>query len=109
MKINLDKEEDFQLLQLLRILQTHVDKVKDLFVVSGIKQILFDKMEAKQAAQQTKDGESGTGTAGKGNVATDILGAVGFGNEISSFQKDFKIRGAIGEVGQKDKCLMYVC
>ena len=29
MKVALDEEEDFQLRQLLRILQTHVDKVKD--------------------------------------------------------------------------------
>ena len=36
MKINLEDGEDLQLRQLLRILLTHVDKVKDL-VVSGIK------------------------------------------------------------------------
>ena len=36
MKIGLDKEEDLQMCQLLRILQTHVDKVNNLVVVSGI-------------------------------------------------------------------------
>ena len=36
MKIKLEDGEDLQLRQLLRILLTHVDKVKDL-VVSGIK------------------------------------------------------------------------
>ena len=53
MEINLDEEEDLHLRQLLRILQTHVDKVKDLLVISGIKQILFEMMQAKQAAQQS--------------------------------------------------------
>ena len=51
MKINLDDEEDLQLLQLLRILQAHVEEVKDPLVVSGIKQIFFDMIQTKQAAQ----------------------------------------------------------
>ena len=72
-------------------------------MVSGIKQILFDMMQAKKAVQQTKDDQNGTGAFGKGNVAANILGAVGFGSEISAFHEDFKIRGAIGEAGQKDK------
>ena len=96
MKIILDKEEDLQLCQLLRILQAHLDKVKDLPVVSGIKQILFDMIQVKQAAQQSKDNQNGTGAVGKGNVGADILGAVGFGSETSALHKDFKIRGAIG-------------
>ena len=64
-------------------------------------------IQAKQAAQQSKDNQNDTGSVGKGNVVADILGAVGFGSEISAFHKDFKIRGAIGETGQKDK-LSYV-
>ena len=83
--INLDEEEDLELRQLLRNLQKHVGKVKDLLVVSGIKQILFDMMQAKKAAQQTKDDQNGTGAFGKGNVAANILRAVGFGSEISAF------------------------
>lgn len=47
MEINLDKDKDLQLRQLLRFLQTHVDKGKDLLEVSGIKQILFDKIHGK--------------------------------------------------------------
>ena len=105
MKINLDEKEDLYLRQLLRILRTHVDKVKDLLVISGIKQILFEMMQANQAAQQSKDNQNGTGAVGKGNVAADILGFVGTGSEISAFHKDFKIRGAIGEANQKDKLL----
>ena len=69
MKINLDETEDLQLRQLLRILQANVDKVKDLLAVSGIKQIWFDMIQAKQAAQQSKDNQNGTGAVGKGNVA----------------------------------------
>ena len=49
-----------------------------------------------------KDNQNDTGAVGKGNVAADILGAVGFGSQISAFRKDFKIRGAIGEAGHKD-------
>ena len=60
MKTNLDEEENLQLRQLLRILQAQVDKVKDLLVVDGIKQILFDMIQAKQTAQQSKDNQSGT-------------------------------------------------
>ena len=85
MKINLDEEEDLHSSQLLRILQTHVDKVKDLLVISGIKQILFEMMQAKQAAQQSKDNQNVTGAVGKGNVTADILGFVGTGSEISAF------------------------
>ena len=107
MKINLEDEEDLQLHQLLRILQAHVDKVKDLLVVSRTKQILFDMIQAKQAAQQSKDNQNGTRAVGKDNVVADILGAVGFGSEMNTFHKDFTIRGAIGEAGQKDK-LSYV-
>ena len=84
-----------------------MDEVKDFVVVSGIKKILFDMIQAKQAAQQSKDNQNGTGAVGKGNVASDIFGALGFGSEISAFHKDFKIRGAIEEAGQKDK-LSYV-
>ena len=108
MKINLDEEEDLQLRQLLRTLQAHVDKVKDLLVVSGIKQILYDMIQAKQAAQQSKDNQNGTGPLGKGEVAADILRPVSFGSEVSAFHKDFKIRGAIGETCQKGKLLSYV-
>ena len=103
MKINLDDEEDLQLLQLLRILQAHVEEVKDPLVVSGIKQIFFDMIQTKQAAQQSKNNQNGTGAVGKGNVAVNIFGAVGFSSEMSAFHKDFKIKGAIGEAGQKDK------
>ena len=103
MKINLDEEEDLQLRQLLRILQAHVDKVKDLLVVDGIKQILFDMIQAKQAAQQSKDNQNGTGAVAKGNIVADIFGCVEFGSEISAFYKNFKTRGAIGEADQKDK------
>ena len=52
MKINLNDKEYLQLRQLLQILQAHVDKMKGLLVVSGIKQLLFDIIQAKQAAQQ---------------------------------------------------------
>ena len=85
MKINLDEEEDLQLRQLLRTLQAHVDKVKAFLVVSGIKQILFDMIQAKQAAQQSKDNQNGTRAVGKGDVAADILRPVSFGSEISAF------------------------
>ena len=47
MEINLDKDKDLQLRQFLRFLQTHVDKAKDLLEVSGIKQILLDKIHGK--------------------------------------------------------------
>ena len=50
MEIGLDKKEDLQMRQLLRILQTHVDTVNNLFVVSGIKQTLLDMIQAKQSA-----------------------------------------------------------
>lgn len=43
-----------QLRQLLRILQKHVDKVKDLLVVSGIKQTLLDMMYAKKAGNRQR-------------------------------------------------------
>lgn len=46
-EINLGKDEDLQLRQLLRFLQTHVEKAKALLEVSGIKQILFDKIQGK--------------------------------------------------------------
>ena len=64
-------------------------------------------MQAKQAAQQTKDDQNGTGAVGKGNIAADILGAVWFDSERIAFPKDFKIRGGIGDAGQKDN-LSYV-
>ena len=64
-------------------------------------------IQTKQAAQQPKNNHNGTGAVGKGNVAADILGAGEFGSEMSAFHKDFKIRGVIGEAGQKDK-LSYV-
>ena len=95
MKINFDKKKDLQLCQLLKILQTHVD----LLVVSDIKQILFHMMQAKKAAQQSKDKKNDTGAVGKGNLPADILGAVWFDSKISAFLKNSKIRGAIGEVG----------
>lgn len=43
-----------QLRQLLRILQKHVDKVKDLLVVSGIKQTLLDMMYAKKVGNRQR-------------------------------------------------------
>ena len=43
-----------QLRQLLRILQKHVDKVKDLLVVSGIKQTLLDMMYAKKTGNRQR-------------------------------------------------------
>ena len=46
-KIGLDKEEDLQMCQLLRILQTHEDKVNNLVAVSRIKQTLLDMMQTK--------------------------------------------------------------
>ena len=55
-------------------------------------------IQVKQAAEQSKDNQNGTGAVGKGNVASDIFGALGFGSEISAFHKDFKIRGAEGQV-----------
>ena len=78
-----------------------MDKVKDLLVFSGIKQILFDMIQAKQAAKKSKDNQNGTGAVEKVNVAAkySILEAVGFGSEIGAFHKDYKIRGAIGEAG----------
>ena len=103
MEINLDKDKDLQLRQFLRFLQTHVDKAKDLLEVSGIKQILFDKIQGKKAAQQIKDDQNGTGAVGNGNVAADVEETVGFVSEISYFYKDFKIGEAIEETGQKDK------
>ena len=103
MKTNLDEKENLQLRQLLRILQAQVDKVKDLLVVDGIKQILFDMIQAKQTAQQSKDNQNGTGAVGKGNFVADILGGLEFGSEISAFCKNFKIRGAIEEADQKVK------
>ena len=54
MKIGLDKEEDLQMRQLLRILQTHVDKVNSLVVVIGIKQTLLDMMQAKTISAADK-------------------------------------------------------
>ena len=66
-----------QLRQLLRILQKHVDKVKDLLVVSGIKQTLLDMMYAKKSGQQTKDDQNGTGTFGKDNLAPNVFGVWG--------------------------------
>ena len=107
MEINLEDGEDLQLRQLLRTLQAHVDKMKDLLVVSEIKQIFLDIIQAKQAAQQSKDNQNGTGAVGKGNVVVDILGALDFGSEMSAFHKDFKIIGTIGEAGQKEK-LSYI-
>lgn len=83
-KINLKEEEEWKLHQLLRILQKQADKMKDLLVVSGMKQILLDMIYAKKAAQQTKDDQNGTGTFGKGNVAANIFGVVGSGSEISA-------------------------
>ena len=60
LKINLDEEEDLELCQLLKVLQTHVDEVKDLLVVIGIKQILFNIMQTKQPVkQQTKGDQNG--------------------------------------------------
>ena len=72
-KINLKEEEEWKLHQLLRILQKQADKMKDLLVVSGMKQILLDMIYAKKAVQQTKDDQNGTGTFGKGNVAANIF------------------------------------
>ena len=46
-KIGLDKEEHLQMCQLLRILQTHEDKVNNLVAVSRIKQTLLDMMQTK--------------------------------------------------------------
>ena len=97
MKIKLDKEEHLQLRQILRILQAHVDKMKDLLVVTGIKEILFDMIQGKQAAQQSKDNQNGIGAVGKDNVAADIFGTVGFGSKISAFHEDFKIRRAFSK------------
>ena len=73
MKINLDEEEDLQLCQFLRIPQTHVDKVEDLLVVSGTKQILFDMMQANEAVQKAQDDQSDTLAIGKDTAVTDIL------------------------------------
>ena len=84
-KINLKEEEEWKLHQLLRILQKQADKMKDLLVVSGMKQILLDMIYAKKAAQQTKDDQNGTGTFGKGDLAPNIFGGVGSGSEISAF------------------------
>ena len=53
-KIGLDKEDDLQMRQLLRILQTHVDKVNSLVVVIGIKQTLLDMMQAKTISAADK-------------------------------------------------------
>ena len=58
---------------------------KNLIVVSGIKQILFDKMQAKQAVQQTNDDPNGTRAVNKDNVVADILRAVGLHSEIRIF------------------------
>ena len=103
MKINLDEEEDLQLCQFLRIPQTHVDKVEDLLVVSGIKQILFDMMQANEAVQKAQDDQSGTLAIGKDTAVTDILWTEGFDSKVSASHQNFKIRGAIGETHQKDK------
>ena len=46
-KTGLDKEEDLQMCQLLRILQTHEDKVNNLVAVCRIKQTLLDMMQTK--------------------------------------------------------------
>ena len=64
-------------------------------------------IQVKQAAHQSKDNQNGTEAIGKGNVVADIFEADGFGSEIIAFHKDFKIRGTIEEVGQKNK-LSYV-
>ena len=93
--------------QLLRILQTRVDNVKDLLVASGIKQILFDMIQVKQSVQQPNGNQNGTRVVGKSNVEVNILGVVRFGSDMSALQKDFHVREATGEAGQKDK-LSYV-
>ena len=53
-KTGLDKEEDLQMCQLLRILQTHVDKVNNLVVVSGTKQTFLDMMQAEAISAADK-------------------------------------------------------
>ena len=40
-----------------------------------------------------------------GNSLYSLLGATGIDDERSAFRKDFKIRGFVGEKGQKDKLL----
>ena len=83
-----------------------MDKVKDLLVVSETNQIVFQMMQAKQAVQQSNDNQNSTGVFGKGNVVADMSGWVLIVKQMF-FIRILKIRGAIGEAGQKDK-LTYV-
>lgn len=52
-------------------------------------------MQAKEAAEQPKDNQNGTGAVRKGNFAADILEDAGFCSQISAIYKDFNIRGKI--------------
>ena len=80
--------------------------MKDLLVVSETNQIVFQMMQAKQAVQQSNDNQNSTGVFGKGNVVADMCGWVLIVKQMF-FIRILKIRGAIGEAGQKDK-LTYV-
>ena len=79
---------------------------KDIKKLGGIKQCLLP-IDDDGSSRGLTDEDSTAAVATEGKKLADILGAVGFGSEKSAFHKDFKIRGLIGEPGQKDK-LSYV-
>ena len=112
--LSLDTEETTSKRGLMRGLQKSMDMCEDNNMLLAIKTTMEQQEEESMlqfegekeineeiAENKKKERESKV----TGNFVDELLGAVG--SERSAFHKDFKIRGQIGESGQKDK-LSYI-
>jgi len=117
LNINTTEEEQNKKRLLLRILQKHIDSITDIDILNQAKESLKKlTTDAETADNQIKNGadiaDDKTTTNKEADITkkeekvkginTGFLEAAGF-SETSAFHKDFKIRGLIGEVHQKDK------
>ena len=123
--LNMNIKDEKNKRTILRLIQKHIDSIEEEEHLSALK-TGFQKDYGPKVQKATgnlntdqsnvvENGRNGAenGRDGKGNGNAsgkslyDLLGATGVDDQRSAFHKDFKIKGFIGEVGQRDK-LSYI-
>ena len=105
--LKVELEQNISQRRVLRKLQTSIETIEDEDLLKQIER----KMQMPPLELNSDDDvqENGTKSAemdrklDAGNLLAEFMSASAVASERSAFQREFKIKGAIGDVGQRDK------
>ena len=100
--LKIDFDQNILKRTLLRKIHISIDEIDDEDLLQEIEtRMQMPPLEEDDGDLQQKESKSER-HLDAGNLLAEFLSASAVASERSAFQREFKIKGAIGEVGQKD-------